>query len=59
MIALDATLTGVGRFPAIDVFASGTLRPELLVGDKGAEAIVRMRAQARRVARAERERPGQ
>ena len=28
-----------GRFPALDLVASGTLRPELLVGDAGADAI--------------------
>ncbi len=50
VIALDRELTGIGRFPAIDVFASGTLRPELLVGDRGAEAIARMRVQATEIA---------
>ncbi|MGI8412435.1 MAG: Rho termination factor N-terminal domain-containing protein [Solirubrobacteraceae bacterium] len=46
VIALDAMLASVGRFPALDLVASGTMRPELLVGDAGAEAIARARAQA-------------
>jgi len=46
VIALDAKLTSVGRFPALDLVASGTVRPELLVGDAGAEAIARARAEA-------------
>ncbi len=46
VIALDALLAGAGRFPAIDVGASWTIRPELLVGEDGAQAIARMRAQA-------------
>jgi transcription termination factor Rho len=46
VIALDATLTSTGRFPAIDLVESGTLRPELLVGDAGAEAIAQARAAA-------------
>jgi transcription termination factor Rho len=45
VIALDAALTGIGRFPALDLPASGTLKPELLVGDAGAEAIARTRAE--------------
>ena len=44
VIALDATLTAMGRFPALDLTASGTMRPELLVGDAGAEAIAKARA---------------
>jgi transcription termination factor Rho len=44
VIALDATLTAMGRFPALDLAASGTMRPELLVGDAGAEAIAKARA---------------
>ena len=44
VIALDATLTAMGRFPALDLLASGTMRPELLVGDAGAEAIAKARA---------------
>jgi transcription termination factor Rho len=45
VIALDAALTGIGHFPALDLLASGTLRPELLVGEAGAEAIARTRAE--------------
>ena len=37
VIALDAALTGAGRFPALDLLASGTLKPELLVGEAGAD----------------------
>jgi transcription termination factor Rho len=44
VIALDAKLAAAGRFPALDMVSSGTLRPELLVGDAGAEAIARARA---------------
>ncbi|MFL5861324.1 MAG: Rho termination factor N-terminal domain-containing protein [Solirubrobacteraceae bacterium] len=46
VIALDAALTGAGRFPALDLAASGTMRPELLVGEAGAEAIASTRAEA-------------
>jgi transcription termination factor Rho len=46
VIALDRTLASTGRFPALDLVASGTIRAELLVGDAGAEAIVRARAEA-------------
>jgi transcription termination factor Rho len=46
IIALDRTLTRTGRFPALDLVNSGTLRPELLVGDAGADAIAQARAQA-------------
>jgi transcription termination factor Rho len=46
VISLDATLTSLGRFPALDLLASGTMRAELLVGEAGAEAIVSSRAQA-------------
>ncbi len=46
VIALDVALTSLGRFPALDIIASGTLRPELLVGQAGAEAIARTRAEA-------------
>jgi transcription termination factor Rho len=45
VIAFDPRLTGAGRFPAIDVARSGTVRPELLVGDAGAEAIARARGE--------------
>jgi transcription termination factor Rho len=46
VIALDALLAAAGRFPALDVGASATIRPELLVGEDGAETIARMRTQA-------------
>jgi transcription termination factor Rho len=46
VIALDVALAGSGRIPALDLVASGTLRPELLVGDKGAQAIADARAAA-------------
>ena len=46
VIALDAALTGTGRLPALDLVNSGTLRPELLVGEEEAEAIMRARAAA-------------
>jgi transcription termination factor Rho len=52
VIALDVALTSTGRFPALDLTTSGTVRPELLVGDAGADAI----AQARAAAFAERQR---
>jgi transcription termination factor Rho len=44
VIALDAALVAMGRFPALDLANSGTMRPELLVGDAGAEAIAKARA---------------
>jgi transcription termination factor Rho len=44
VVALDPALTGLGRFPAIDLAGSGTLRAELLVGDAGAEAIAKARS---------------
>jgi transcription termination factor Rho len=46
VIALDALAAAFGRFPALDVAGTATLRPERLVGDDGAEAIARMRSQA-------------
>jgi transcription termination factor Rho len=46
IVALDAALTGAGRFPAVDLVRSGTLRPERLVGDDGARAIEQARAAA-------------
>jgi transcription termination factor Rho len=45
VIALDAALTAMARFPALDLAASGTMRPELLVGEAGAEAIAKARAE--------------
>jgi transcription termination factor Rho len=46
VIALDRSLASAGRFPALDLVASGTIRPELLVGEPGAQAIARARAEA-------------
>jgi transcription termination factor Rho len=46
VIALDAALTSTGRQPILDLAASGTLHPELLVGEDGAEAITKARAAA-------------
>jgi transcription termination factor Rho len=46
VIALDAGLASVGRYPALDLVNSGTLRPELLVGEAGAKAIAEARAEA-------------
>jgi transcription termination factor Rho len=46
VIALDAALTASGRIPALDLPASATIRAELLVGEKGAEAIAEARAAA-------------
>jgi transcription termination factor Rho len=45
VIALDVALASIGRFPALDLLASGTLRPELLVGPAGADAITQARAE--------------
>jgi transcription termination factor Rho len=45
VIALDAMLTGAGRFPALDLLASGTIKPELLVGEAGAEVIAKTRSE--------------
>jgi transcription termination factor Rho len=44
VIALDGVTAATGRFPALDLGASGTIRPELLVGDDGAAAIAAERA---------------
>jgi transcription termination factor Rho len=44
VVALDVTLTSTGRLPALDLVASGTVKPELLVGEEGAEAIAKARA---------------
>jgi transcription termination factor Rho len=46
VIALDRGLTATARFPAVDLVASGTMRPELLVGQAGAEAIATARIEA-------------
>jgi transcription termination factor Rho len=45
VVALDPLETALRRFPAIDLAASGTLRPERLVGEAGAEAIAKARAE--------------
>ena len=46
VIALDAALTSTGRQPILDLSGSGTVRPELLVGEDGAQAIAKARAAA-------------
>jgi transcription termination factor Rho len=46
VIALDPTLADSG-LPLLDLAASGTLKPELLVGEDGAKAIAKARAEAR------------
>jgi transcription termination factor Rho len=46
VIALDAVRASTGQMPALDLVRSGTLKPELLVGQEGAEAITRERAAA-------------
>jgi transcription termination factor Rho len=46
VIALDVALTSTGRLPALDLASSGTVKPELLVGEDGAQAIARARASA-------------
>jgi transcription termination factor Rho len=46
VIALDAALASTGSQPLLDLVNSGTLKPELLVGDDGAEAITKARASA-------------
>jgi transcription termination factor Rho len=46
VIALDAGVTD-GDLPNLDLAASGTLKPELLVGEDGAKAIAKARAEAR------------
>jgi transcription termination factor Rho len=46
VITLDAALAAIGRFPSLDLVASGVLKPELLVGEAGAEAIARSREAA-------------
>jgi transcription termination factor Rho len=46
VIALDAALTSTGTQPILDLAASGTLKPELLVGKDGAKAIAKARASA-------------
>ncbi len=46
LIALDFARTSTGREPILDIVHSGTLKPELLVGERGAQAIVKERAAA-------------
>jgi transcription termination factor Rho len=46
VIVLDAVRANTGKLPALDLVSSGTLKPELLVGEDGAEAITRARATA-------------
>jgi transcription termination factor Rho len=46
VIALDGSLTATGRFPALDLSRSWTMRAELLVGEAGAEVIARTRSEA-------------
>jgi transcription termination factor Rho len=46
VIALDVALTSTARQPILDLAASATLKPELLVGDDGAQAIAKARAAA-------------
>ncbi len=46
VIALDAQLTGLRRFPNLDLAASATMRPELLVGEEGAAKIAQARSDA-------------
>jgi transcription termination factor Rho len=46
VVALDVALTATGRQPILDLAGSGTLRPELLVGEDGARAITQARAAA-------------
>ncbi len=46
LIALDGRLTALRRFPNVDLPGSATMRPELLVGEEGAERIARARAEA-------------
>ncbi|MFA4928494.1 MAG: Rho termination factor N-terminal domain-containing protein [Patulibacter sp.] len=47
VVHLDHALTSTGRFPSLDLATSGTLRPELLVGEDGAKAIAAARAELR------------
>jgi transcription termination factor Rho len=46
VIALDAVRASTGKLPALDLVSSGTLKPELLVGEDGAQEITRARATA-------------
>ncbi len=51
VIALDGALTGLRRFPNLDLATSGAMRPELLVGEEGADKIAAARAEAVAAAR--------
>ncbi|MFN8173721.1 MAG: Rho termination factor N-terminal domain-containing protein [Solirubrobacteraceae bacterium] len=46
VIALDAARAAARRFPAVDVALSGTVRADLLVGEKGLKAIAKAHADA-------------
>lgn len=46
VVAFDAQQAAAGRFPALDLLTSGTLRAELLVGAAGAAAIAEAHAEA-------------
>jgi transcription termination factor Rho len=46
VVALDPALVALGRYPALDLAGSGVLRPELLVGDAGADAIAKARLES-------------
>lgn len=46
VIALDALRTSTGSLPSLDLLASGTLKAELLVGEKSAAEILKARAKA-------------
>jgi transcription termination factor Rho len=50
VIALDVALTSTGREPLLDLVNSGTLKPQLLVGEDGADAITKARAAAQEAA---------
>jgi transcription termination factor Rho len=51
VIALDAALASTAQHPILDLANSGTLKPELLVGEDGAAAIAKARAAAIEAAR--------
>ena len=46
VIAFDRALTSTQRYPALALAGSGTMRPELLVGQAGADAIAQARSAA-------------
>jgi transcription termination factor Rho len=46
VVALDLARASTGRMPALDPLATGSVRPDLLVGPEGAAAIVTARAEA-------------